>query len=284
MSVIVPVYNEGHVIRALVEQIRDVMDPRGDGYEIIIVDDGSTDASAREAEEGGATVITHPYRKGNGAALKTGMRQARGDWFILMDGDRQHDPNDIPTLLDFVPGYDLVVGARPSRSQLPWRRFANGIYNRFASYVSGFRIPDLTSGYRIVRADVARSFLYLIPNTFSGPATMTIASIKSGFSVHFVPITPSPRAGGKSKINIVSDGTRFFVILFKIATLFSPLKIFLPLSLLLLLGGIGYTVYTLVAYSDFRNMSVVIFVFAVAVFVLGLISEQISQLRFQRMD
>lgn len=285
ISVIVPVYNEEHVIGELIHRIHRVMETCSYEYEIIVVDDGSTDTSYQVAEQGGATLLRHPYNKGNGAAVKTGIRHAQGDVLVLLDGDGQHDPCDIPRLLDPIGEYDLVVGARTRDSHQAWhRRLANAVYNLFASYITGVRILDLTSGFRAVRTDLARKCLYLLPNTFSYPTTMTIAFMKAGYSVAFVPITSSPRVAGDSKIHLLSDGTHFFIILFKVATLFSPLKVFLPLSLAFLMSGAAYGAHQLILFHKFRNMATVLLIFGISLFVLGLISEQIAQLRFQHTE
>jgi glycosyltransferase involved in cell wall biosynthesis len=269
----------------LLPKIKSVLDASKVCYELMVVDDASTDNTAVVAEQNDAQVISHPYNKGNGAAVKTGIREARGETIILMDADGQHSPKDISRLLDLIDRYDLVVGARDAKSRQVWhRRLANAVYNVSASHITGVRISDLTSGFRIVRTDLARKFLYLLPNTFSYPTTMTIAFIKAGYNVAFVPITASPRVTGSSKIRLFSDGARFFTILFKIATLFSSLKVFLPISLAFLFSGIAYTAHQLIVFQKFRNMAVVLLVFGIAVFVLGLISEQIAQLRFERTE
>jgi glycosyltransferase involved in cell wall biosynthesis len=285
VTIVIPVYNEARTVGVLIERVRAAMRASGRDYEIMVVDDGSTDASSRVCAEAEAVVVRHPYNKGNGAAVKTGIRHARGEAVVLLDGDGQHDPRDIPRLLGVLDHYDLVVAARTPTSRQPsLRRLANAVYNRFATYVTDTPIPDLTSGFRAVKTDLARQFLYLLPNRYSYPSTLTIAFLKAGHSVGFVPTDVSGRQGGASKIRPLSDAWHFLATILKIATLFSPLKVFLPISAVLFVAGIGYTAYTLIAFTDFRNMSVVLLVFAVMMFSLGLISEQISQLRFERTE
>jgi glycosyltransferase involved in cell wall biosynthesis len=285
VSVIIPVFNEAHTVGVLIDRIRKAMDASAYECEILVIDDGSTDASFRASAQANAVVLRHPYNKGNGAAVKTGIRHARGDALVLLDGDGQHDPGDIPRLLNLLGNYDQVVAARTRSSRQHWlRRLANTVYNRFAAYVTDTPIPDLTSGFRAVKADLARQFVYLLPNRYSYPSTLTIAFLKAGYSVGFVPTDVAGRRGGASKIRPMSDAWHFLATILKIATLFSPLKVFLPVSAFLFLAGFGYTLYTLARYTDFRNMSVVLFVFAIMMFSLGLISEQISQLRFERTE
>ena len=286
ISVILPALNEAPAIGGVLRGIRAVADRRlpHDLFEIVVVDDGSSDGTGAIAEAEGARVVRHPYPIGNGAAVKAGMRAAGGDVYVLMDADGQHRPEEIPKLLDALEHHAMVVGARQSdgHASLP-RKLANGLYNRFASYVTGRRIPDLTSGFRVVRAGVARRFLYLLPNTFSYPTTITLACFKTGLPVSYVPIEARKREG-KSKIRVLKDGARFFLIILKIATFFSPFRVFFPLAALSFLGGLSYYVYTYITEHRFPNMAMLLFVQAVILFSLALISEQIAQLRFDRSE
>jgi len=282
IGVILPAYNEEEKIGSLVADIYKVLGPEA---EILVVDDASSDSTAEKAQEAGARVISHPYNLGNGAAVKTGLREARGDIVVLMDADGQHRPEDIPLLLEDMDRYDMVIGARGRGSrQVFWRRMANYIYNWLASYVSGRKILDLTSGFRAMKRDAVRHYIYLLPNTFSYPSTLTLSFIKSGRPVKFVPIKVLPRREGRSKINLLQDGVRFFLIITKIATLFSPLKIFLPLSLLFFLAGLSYYLYTFLHFHRFTNMSALLLTTAVTIFMLGLIAEQIAFLRMERTE
>ena len=285
VTILLPAFNEEAALLSTLSRIQQAMATAAFEYEVLVVDDGSKDATAAVARAAGARVISHPYNKGNGAAVKTGLRNARGEITVLLDADGQHDPADICRLVEQTGPYDLVVGARDAASHQVWyRRLVNSFYNLFASYITGVPIPDLTSGFRAVRTTLARRFLYLLPNTFSYPTTMTIAFLRAGYSVGFVPITTSPRVAGDSKIRIFSDGARFLAILFKIATLFSPLKVFLPLSLAFLMSGAAYGAHQLILFHKFRNMATVLLVFGISLFALGLISEQIALLRFQHTE
>jgi glycosyltransferase involved in cell wall biosynthesis len=279
MSIVIPAKNESAAIAEVVSTARSEFPDA----EIIVVDDGSTDATARAAEEAGATVIQHPESLGNGAAVKSGARAARGEVLVFMDGDGQHDPRDIGRLLNTLDqGYDMVVGARDSGSHASFGRlFANGLYNVLASRLSGRQITDLTSGFRLVRAHLFEKFLYLLPNGFSYPTTITMAFLRSGYPVCFEPIKANGRKG-KSHIRPIRDGARFFAIIFKIATLYAPLKIFLPISGVFFLTGLGYYAYTYFAFGRFTNMSLLVFSASVIIFLIGLISEQITALTYSK--
>ena len=286
VSVILPAFNEAGSIGDVCRDLRRLAGERQpvDLIEILVVDDGSSDGTAEAAEAAGARVVRHPYNIGNGAAVKAGMRAAMGEVYVLMDADGQHRAEEIPRLLDALEGHAMAVGARRSDGHASLgRRIANATYSRFASYVTGHRIPDLTSGFRAVRAGVARRFLYLLPNTFSYPTTITLACFKTGLPVAYVPIEARKRVG-RSKIRIVEDGTRFFLIILKIATFFSPFRVFFPLALLSFLTGAGYYVYTFFTAHRFTNMAMLLIVQSVILFALALISEQIAQLRFDRSE
>jgi len=278
LSIIIPAKNEAESIGEVVGRIRSDF-PKA---EVIVVDDGSTDETAALAEERGAKVVSHPKSLGNGAAVKSGARAAEGEILVFLDADGQHDPADIPRLLEKLDeGYDMVVGARSSSSHANTARLAaNGIYNVIASMVTGHRIPDLTSGFRAVKAELFRKFLYLLPNGFSYPTTITMAFLRAGYPVEFLPIVAKKRVG-KSHIKPVKDGIRFLLIIFKIATLYSPLKLFLPTSFSFFGLGLGYYLYTFVTEGRFTNMSLLLFSAAVIVFLIGLISEQITALNYR---
>jgi len=280
-SIIVPVYNEAENLKKLIGQIHSLRLPDS---EIIVVDDGSNDGSAAIAMAAGANVVRHPYNIGNGAAVKSGMRAAKGRFIVLMDGDGQHKPEDIPKLLADADRYHMVVGARAKGSKLRMHRnLANMIYNLLASYVTRFKVQDLTSGFRVIRRRDALRFIDLLPNTFSYPTTLTLACLRSGLTVQYVPIQTLYRAG-QSKISLVTDGIRFLLIITKIATLFAPFRVFLPVSVFFFLGGIGNYIYTYVTQNRFTNMSVFALTTAVIIFMLGLISEQIALLRMERQE
>ena len=252
--------------------------------EIIVVDDGSSDGSAAAAMAAGANVVRHPYNIGNGAAVKSGMRAAKGKVIVLMDGDGQHKPEDIPRLLAGVEIFHMVVGARAKGSKLRiHRNLANVLYNLLASYVTRFKVEDLTSGFRVMRRRDALRFIDLLPNTFSYPTTLTLAFLRSGLTVKYVPIQTLYRAG-QSKISLVTDGILFLLIITKIATLFAPFRVFLPVSVFFLLVGLGNYVYTYVTQNRFTNMSAFALSTAVIIFMLGLISEQIALLRMERQE
>ena len=278
ISVILPAKNEAAGLRATLPALGACMP----GAQVIVVDDGSTDETASVAAGFGATVLSSPYPMGNGAAIKRGARAATGDILVFMDADGQHDPALIPRLLEKLgEGYDMVVGARDAEGQAnAGRSLANGFYNRLATWMTGHRIDDLTSGFRVVRAERFRQFLHLLPNGFSYPTTSTMAFFRSAYPVAYVPIPVAQRIG-RSHIRPLRDGIRFLLIIFRIATLYSPLKLFAPVSIAFLLLGLGYYGYTFTMYHRFTNMSVLLFSAAVIVFLIGLISEQITSLTYQ---
>ncbi len=279
ISVIIPAYNEGQSIGDLVATIRD----RYPDIEIIVINDGSMDDTAAVARNAGAIVHSHPYNIGNGAAVKNGIRIAGGEILVFIDGDHQHDPEDIAKLLEYLPEYDMVVGERSRGDQASiGRAFGNKIFNWLASYVAKFPVYDLTSGFRAVKSDIAHKFLHLLPNTYSYPTTLTLCVLRDGRSLKYVPVKMNQRNVGKSKISLFRDGVRFLMIIIKICTLFSPLRIFLPVSFLMfILGSINY-MYSYLTQNRFTNMSALLFVTFVLIFMMGLISEQICQMRFER--
>jgi len=285
VSVVVPAYNEAGVIGETVRRIEKAISGHvGVDYEILVVDDGSTDGTAEVASRAGARVIIHPYNIGNGAAVKTGIRAARGDGIVCIDADGQHRPDDIPELVKGLERYHMVVGARRLRGQASLSRaLANWIYNRVAAYITRYPIRDLTSGFRAMRSDALRRFVYLLPNTFSYPTTITLSMLRAGFSVRYVDVE-TDRRSGRSKIRPLEDGARFFMILIKIATLFAPLRIFLPLALVIFGTGVGYYLYTFWNAHRFTNMGLLLIVLSFLMFSLGLISEQIAQLRYDRSE
>lgn len=281
LSIIIPAKNEAAVIADVVSAVRSIYQ----SAEIIVVNDGSTDETAMLAIQSGARVVSHPISLGNGAAIKAGARAANGDILVMMDGDGQHKAEDIQSLVSMLDeGYEMAIGARDSGSHADFGRLAaNGLYNVFASMISGHRILDLTSGFRAVRADLFKKFLYLLPNGFSYPTTITMAFLRSGFPVTFVPIRAAERTG-KSHIRPIRDGLRFLAIIFKIATLYAPLKVFLPISGLFFVTGLGYYGYTYMMMGRFTNMSMLILSASVIIFLIGLISEQITALSFTKVE
>ncbi len=281
VSIIIPACNEARSIGDLIEKIKSLYPD----FEVIVINDGSTDDTAGIAGNAGAIVYSHPYNIGNGAAIKSGIRIASGEILVFMDGDGQHNPEDIKKLLEYLPEFDMVVGARSGGEHSTLvRTLGNKIFNSLASYVSKFPVRDLTSGFRAVKSEVVKNFLYLLPNTYSYPTTLTLSVLRNGRSVKYVPIKVSSRKTGKSNISMFRDGVRFFMIITKICALYSPLRIFLPVSLFLFLVGLSYYVYTYITLNRFTNMSALLFSTSILIFMLGLVSEQICQMRFERSE
>ena len=281
ISIVMPAYNEEGAIGDTVKRIKEL---GLNSYELIVVDDGSTDNTVKVAEEAGAKVVRHPYNIGNGAAVKTGIRSASGKVIVFLDADGQHDPADIPRLLAHIPKYHMVVGARQKGSESHWHRnIANKIYNIFASFIASFKIEDLTSGMRAMRRKDALRFCDMFPNGFSYPTTSTLAFLRSGRSLKYIPIQTKYRIG-KSKIKLIHDGFEFFLMIVKISMTFSPFRVFLPVSSFLFFLGLFRYIQTYILFHRFTNMSHLLINTAAIIFMLGLIAEQIAALRFEKGD
>jgi len=277
VAIVIPAYNEADVVGEVVGALA----AGGPWHQIIVVNDGSRDGTAARAAEAGATVVSHPYNKGNGAAVKSGIRAATGEFVLIVDGDGQHRPEDARRLASRLGEYDLVIGARSMSTQAnAARRLGNGTLNWLASYLTGRDIPDLTSGFRGARREHLREFIHLLPNGFSTPTTTTLAFIKAGYNVAFEPVEARTRIG-QSKIRLARDGAKFLIIILKIVTLFSPLRVFLPISLASFAVGAAYAFWTIATQQHVTNSSVLLIMLSVIVFLVGLVSEQISALRFE---
>ena len=285
LSVVIPAKNESAGLPRLLAELQPALEQReGLVYEILLIDDGSSDDTAAIGAAAGARVIRHPMSLGNGAAVKRGIREARLEWILLLDGDGQHPPAAIVDLLARAEQhFDMVVGSRGGTGGSLHRNLANRIYNALASYVTNRPIPDLTSGFRLIRADVMKGFCYLLPNTFSYPTTITMAMMRAGYAVGYEPIQVRTRQG-RSHVHVVRDGARFLLIIMRIATFFAPLRVFMPLAVVMFLLGLGWYAFTYFTGGRFTNMGVLLFTQASVIFGLGLVSEQVAALRFQRTD
>jgi glycosyltransferase involved in cell wall biosynthesis len=276
-SVVIPAFNEADVIGSVVTALA----RSAAWHEILVVDDGSADGTAAAAEAAGARVIRHPYNKGNGSSVKSGIREASGEYVLIIDADGQHPPEEAPRLVSRLGEFDLVVGARAHATQATVaRRVGNHLLNGLATYLTGRPIPDLTSGFRAARRKHLREFLHLLPARFSTPTTTTLAFVKAGYNVAFEPVEARARVGS-SKIRLLSDGAKFFLIALKVVTLFSPLRVFLPISVASSAVGLGYAIWTIATQSHVTNSSVLLIMLGVIVFLMGLVSEQIAALRIE---
>lgn len=278
LSIVLPAKNEAVNLEAHLNEIQSLY-PEA---ELIVVNDGSEDNTAELAEQCGAIVVSHPYSMGNGAAIKSGARTASRKYILFMDADGQHKPSDIEKLINQLgDGFKMIIGARQPKSHASKpRRAMNYLYNRIASIMTGFKISDLTSGFRLVEACLFRQFLYLLPNGFSYPTTITMAFLRSGYPIKFVWIEALKREG-KSNIRPIRDGLRFFLIILKVGALFSPMRLFLPISGAMFMTGVGYYAFTYITQARFTNMSAVLFLSSLIVFLIGIIGEQVSSLHYQ---
>jgi glycosyltransferase involved in cell wall biosynthesis len=277
VTIVVPAFNESGSIGGVVTALRSA----ASWHEVIVIDDGSTDGTGKAARDAGAREVRHPYNKGNGAAVKSGIRAATGEWVAIVDADGQHRTEDAKRIIEKLGDYDLVIGARDPQTQATMgRRIGNGILNWLASYLTERPIPDLTSGCRAARREYLVEFIHLLPNGFSTPTTTTLAFIKAGYNVAFEPIAALPRVG-HSKIRLASDGAKFFLILLKVITIFSPLRIFAPISAAAFAVGAAYGAWNFIYHARIPNGAVLLLMFSVIVILVGLISEQISALRFE---
>jgi glycosyltransferase involved in cell wall biosynthesis len=281
IEIVIPAYNEESSIAQIIKEIKSVL---GQEAAVTVIDDGSLDRTSEIAQNNGARVVRHPYNIGNGASIKTALRNSTSDVIVFMDADGQHAVKDIPLLLKDIDKFDMVVGARGKQPLSSLRGLANRIYNTFASYVTSFRIEDLTSGFRAVKRKPALKFAYLLPNRFSYPSTLTLAFLKAGRPIKYVAVSRNSRQKGKSKIRPLKDGVRFLVIITKIAIFFSPLRVFVPVSLTFFIVGLAYYLYTYLTFHRFTNMAVFLFSNSVLIFMMGLVSEQINQLRMEKTE
>jgi glycosyltransferase involved in cell wall biosynthesis len=281
LSIVLPAKDEARTLKSLAPALRQAYP----SAEIIVVDDGSRDETARIVEAAGLRLISHPYSVGNGAAIKTGARAATGEVILFMDADGQHRPEDIELLLEkFSEGYEMVVGARRVDTHASVaRRVSNGLLNRIASYMTGHPIQDLTSGFRAVRARHFRKFLYLLPNGFSYPTTITVAFLRSGLPLAYLPIGV-PKRLGRSHVLPLFDGLRFLVIILRVGALFSPMRLFLPIGAAFFVIGLSYYAYTFFAWHRFTNMSALLLIAAIQTFLTGIVSEQIASLHYRGVD
>jgi glycosyltransferase involved in cell wall biosynthesis len=277
VTIVVPAFNEGESIGAVVAELK----AAASWHEVLVIDDGSTDGTGKAAQDAGARVVRHPYNKGNGASVKTAIREARSEFIAIVDGDGQHRPEDTARLIAPLGEYDLVVGARDPRTQATaGRRAGNAVLNWLASYLTERHIPDLTSGFRAARREYLLEFIHLLPNGFSTPTTTTLAFLKAGYNVTFEPIAARARVG-TSKIRLASDGAKFLLILLKVITIFSPLRIFAPVSALSFALGAAYGAWNFVYHARIPNGAVLLLMFSIMILLVGLVSEQIATLRFE---
>ncbi len=282
VTVIIPAYNEEKGIGTVIDKTKAVLDNVGGSYEIIVVDDGSTDRTATIAREKKVVLVQHPYNKGYGAALKTGVKNAKGNTLLFIDADAQQNADDIPRLLEPMGEYDMVVGQRTRGSKIPlMRRVGKSILGTLANYLAGQKIPDLNSGFRAIKKEIVMKYLGILPDTFSFTTTITLALIKEGYNLKYVPIETGERVGS-SKIKLFQDGFRFIMLILRTIVLFEPMKVFLPVSIILFLAGLAYLIYNLILYLNVPDTSVLLIVSSLIVFFFGLLADQISLMRKYR--
>ena len=278
VTIIIPAYNEGKGLAGTLEGLMPIADRSG--WEVIVIDDGSTDNTADVVQMSGAKLASHPYNKGYGASLKTGIRNANGDIIVLMDSDGQHSGADIEKLLEHMDRYEMVVGAR-SRNVLV-RAPGKKLLSMVANFLSGKKIPDLNSGFRAVRKNTVISFLHFCPNGFSFTTTITLAYLREGFSVKYVPIEADVRVGRSSSVRFLRDGYKTFLLIIRVIVLFNPLKVYIPASLFIFSAGVIFTIYGIIAYGRAPNTGVLAILSSIILFFMGILADQISSIRRER--
>lgn len=283
VTIAMPAYNEGHAIAGVIAAVQ----AQVPGAEVLVIDDASSDDTAATARAAGARVISQPYNKGNGAAIKTAIRNCRGDVLLIIDADGQHDPADIPRLLQHMDRYDMVVSVRSQESHASrTRSVGNRLLARFASYVAQMEFADLTSGFRAMRTDVIREFVHLLPNRYSWPTTSLLCFAKAGYSIRFVPIAALRRTGGRSQQKLFRNGFKFMTIILRIVMLFSPLRVFFPVSVVMfglsLLAYLASVFFGTGGWLKIPNATSTLFTGAIVIFMFGLLAEQIVALGLGR--
>ncbi len=284
VSVIIPVYQEEESLESCLSNLINTLEAAGLDYEIIVVDDGSTDRSLAlllelQKQYKRLRVAHHLYNRGYGAALRTGVRLAQGEVVVFMDADGQHMAEEILALLEHIPPYDLVIGYRTKSYSGPWyRNMGNRFYNWLASYLTRYEIKDLTSGFRAMRRVAMLHFLSLLPAGFSASATGTLAFLKAGYNVLFVPVTVLPRIRGRSKVNPLVDGWRFLMLTLRIIVFYDPLRVFAPLAGWFAVLGLISWVWGIGAAGRFLlpNSTVLFGTLALLSVLNGIISSQIA--------
>jgi len=277
-SIIIPVYNEEQGLRVVLNRLKELS--ADNNWEVIVVDDGSTDNSVEIANSIGFKVLRQPYNKGYGAALKAGIRIASSEILIFMDGDGQHNPDDIPKLLEEMEHYDMAVGTREKGQRQDWiRKPGKWFLSRVVNFLSGIKIPDVNCGFRSIKKKCAEEFMALYPNGFSFSTTVTLATVKAGYSIKYIPIQVHSRKGRKSTVKQGSDGMRTLLLILRCIVLFNPLKVFFPISAFLFIFGTVFTLYSLVTYLKISNSAIIILLFALIIFFFGLIADQLSVIR-----
>jgi len=278
LSIIIPAYNEEEGLRTFLGKLLPFARERG--WEVIVVDDGSTDATADVAREYGAKVISHHRNKGYGSALKTGIRNASNEIVVMMDSDGQHKQEDIERLVEYIDDYDMVVGARKRSKGI--RAPGKKLLSIVANYLSGYKIPDLNSGFRVFRKSLIETFLHFCPNGFSFTTTITLAYLREGYSIKYVPIDAQERVGRPSTVKFFRDGYKTFLLIIRVIVLFNPLKVFVPASIFLFLLGFAFTVYGIVVFGRAPNMGVLTILSSIILFFMGILADQISAIRRER--
>ncbi len=273
LSIVIPAYNEEETITKVIRDAHNVMKNSGISYEIIVVNDGSKDNTGALARKEYVVLINHPYNQGYGASLKTGIRNSKSKYVLIMDGDDQHYPDDILRIFEKAKDYEMVVGARTNITSF-LRSPAKLILSFFANYLAGRKIPDLNSGFRIMKKDFVMNYMHILPNKFSFTTTITLCAVDGGHSFCYMPIKVKKRNTGKSTIHPVKDTTNFLLLLIRMTMLFNPLKVFIPTSLFLLIFGI--------AFSTYPKSASIIFVAAMLTFFFGLLADQVSLMRRER--
>lgn len=278
VSIVLPCYNEEEAIVPVMEAVRAVMDKLDRPYEILVVDDCSTDNTVALAEAHGARIVRHVENQGSGASRRTGTIHARGEIIVMLDADGTYEPRSIPKMLSFFPRYDQVNGARTSEkgTMRLLRTPAKWLIRQLAIYISGHQIPDLNTGLKAYKRDVMLRYLWVLPDGFSCVTSMTLAFLCNGHPVKYIP-TPYYKRIGVSKFHPIKDSAKYITTILRVITFFRPLRVFMPVALLLIATGVIKAVveFILAEHKTLQESDIILICVGFLMGAIGLLAELI---------